>query len=84
MEVFLPRYSGPDRSGICVCGHPWNAHHLGVVMRQEYVEQTKEIYIPQECEAHGFNEAGGLKLVDGEWVDHCQGYIDSLENKDRK
>ncbi len=22
--------SGPNRSGICVCGHGWQEHHLGI------------------------------------------------------
>jgi len=81
--MYTPRYSGPNRSGICVCGHSWKRHHLGMVMRQEYANETNEAYIPQECEAFGFNEAGGMKLVDGEWVDHCQGYLDTLD-KDSK
>jgi len=45
-------------------------------MRQEYVEQTHEVYIPQECEAYGFNELGGLRCIDGYWVPHCNGYQD--------
>jgi len=77
--MFTPRYSGPNRSGICVCGCSWDAHHLGWVMRQDYMDQTKEIYIPQECTAFGFNEVGGMKFVNGEWVDHCHGYLDTLD-----
>lgn len=60
-------------SGMCVCGHSWERHHLGVVMKQEYVEQTGEAYIPQECEAFGFNEMGGL---DREGKTHCHAYLD--------
>jgi hypothetical protein len=73
-----PRYSGPNRSGICVCGHSWKQHHLGMVMNQDYVEETGEIYIAQECEAYGFNEAGGLKFdkETHEWEDHCHQYRD--------
>jgi hypothetical protein len=74
-----PRYSGPNRSGVCVCGHSWDRHHLGMVMRQEYVDATGEGYIPQECEAFGFNEAGGLMPVNGEWIHHCSGYRDMME-----
>jgi hypothetical protein len=48
-------------------------------MRQDYMDQTKEIYIPQECTAFGFNEVGGMKFVNGEWVDHCHGYLDTLD-----
>ena len=72
------RYSGPGRSGICVCGHGWEQHHLCLVMNKEYIEATGEGYIVCECEAYGFNEAGGLQCVDGWWVEHCSGYRDSL------
>ena len=68
-----PRYSGPNRSGICVCGHSWKEHHLGLVMKPEYVKETGEIYIPQECEHYGFNEDGG-KDAGGNL--HCNGYRD--------
>lgn len=71
-----PRYSGPGRSGICTCGHPWDQHHLGLVVNQAYVDQTHEGYIPQECEAYGSNEMGGLN-PDG--TTHCHFYVDSLE-----
>lgn len=70
------RYSGPNRSGICKCGHSWEDHHLGVVLNQEYAEQTKEAYLPEECEYFGFNEMGGLN-TDGN--DHCHRYVDSME-----
>ena len=71
------RYSGPNRRGVCVCGHSWQAHHLSKVMRQEYVEETGEGYIPDECCFYGSNEVGGLQYVDGEWIPHCSGYKDS-------
>ncbi len=75
-----PRYSGPNRSGMCICGCPWDKHHLGMVMREEYAKATKEGYIPQECEAFGFNEVGGMKMNDFDvWEDHCHRYKDSLE-----
>ena len=70
------RYSGPGRVGICICGHSWEYHHLGVVMNQEYGDATGEAYVPQECEFFGFNETGGLKYEGGDWVDHCQRYKD--------
>ena len=75
-----PRYSGPNRSGMCVCGHPWDEHHLGVVMNREYAEATGEAYVPQECEHFGFNERGGLGFVNGKWVDHCHNYRDTGES----
>lgn len=76
---YEPRYSGPNRTGICVCGCRWDDHHLGIVMNQAYYEATKESYVPQECEAFGFHEASGMKHESGEWVDHCQGYRDQGE-----
>jgi hypothetical protein len=76
MTEWQPRYSGPLRSGICVCGHPWDDHHLGIVMNPAYSEQTGESYIPQECEFYGWNETGGL---DEDGKAHCFQYQDSLE-----
>ena len=72
-------YSGPGRSGTCVCGHSWQDHHLGCVVRPgaSYVQSGgvvwEEAYVPQECEAYGCNEDGGL---DAEGNDHCHGYRD--------
>jgi hypothetical protein len=74
-----PRYSGPNRTGTCVCGCRWDEHHLGVVMNLEYATATGEAYAPDECERYGFNEMGGLQLVDGKWVDHCHHYRDQKE-----
>lgn len=71
------RYSGPGRTGICVCGCSWDSHHLGIVMNSAYREATGEGYVPEECETFGFNEVGGMKQVDGKWVDHCHRYEDS-------
>lgn len=65
MSKYTARYSGPNRSGVCVCGHSWEKHHLSCVMNREYAEATGESYVPQECEAFGFNERGGLALIDG-------------------
>lgn len=77
-DLNIPRYSGPNRSGVCVCGHSWEDHHLGVVMNREYGDATGEAYLPQECEHFGFNEVGGLECVDGKWLDHCHSYHDSM------
>lgn len=71
-----PLYSGPNRSGTCRCGHSWDRHHLSIVMNQKYFEETSEAYVPQECEAFGFNEMGGL---DDNGNDHCRGYRDTLD-----
>lgn len=67
------------RTGICICGCRWDQHHLGLVVKQAYVDETGEAYIPQECERWGFNEGGGMKydVVKGSWEDHCHGYRDT-------
>lgn len=73
----LPLYSGPGRSGICKCGCSWKDHHLGMVLNPDYIEDTGEVYIPQECEKYGFNERGGYG-PNGE-PNHCHQYKDSKE-----
>lgn len=79
VAAWKARYSGPECSGTCKCGHRWDRHHLGIVMNQNYAETTKEGYVPQECEFYGCNEAGGLRLNDetGEWEEHCSYYEDA-------
>lgn len=67
------RYSGPNRSGICVCGHRWDQHHLSLILKPGAAEELGEGYIPGECLAYGSNEMGGLQWVDGELVEHCMG-----------
>jgi len=52
-----------------------------MVMKQEYVNETGEIYIPEECCKYGFNEVGGMKYENGEWVDHCHRYKDTMEGE---
>lgn len=74
MMEYKSRYSGPGATGICVCGHSWQDHHLGMVMNDEYRESTGESYVPEECEFYGFNETGGLHS-DGSI--HCMSYKDS-------
>ena len=76
-QTLIPQYSGPDRSGICVCGHSWDRHHRMIVMNKEYIEETQEGYVLGECTFHGFNEAGGMMQDENdEWVPHCSGYRD--------
>src|SRR6266702_1036810 len=77
--IGVRRYSGPNRSGICKCGHSWRDHHLGVVMNVEHYEATGESYVPQECEFFGCNEMGGL---DRDGNDHCGHYVDMMEEKE--
>lgn len=49
---------------LCVCGHQAFEHH-----RSWFGSGGALI---EECEAFGYNETGGMELVDGNWVDHCQ------------
>lgn len=74
-QTNIARYSGPGRSGICICSHSWEDHHLGIVLRQEYIDETHEYYIPEECEFYGCNEMSGK---DAEGNEHCWKYQDSL------
>lgn len=69
-------YSGPGRTGICVCGHAWDQHHLGIILNHDgdSPEAMHEAYIPQECEVFGHNETGGL---DASGHEHCWSYRDS-------
>lgn len=66
-------------SGVCVCGHSWQEHHLGFIMNEQAMAEILEQqsnhpgYVPQECEAYGFNESGGL---DENGDQHCQQYVD--------
>jgi hypothetical protein len=82
--MYKPKYSGPGATGICVCGCSWEDHHCGMAMNLEYVAQTGEAYIPDECTNYGFNEVGGMKYNEEtqEWEDHCYGYRDSGLTKD--
>lgn len=70
-------YSGPGRTGRCICGHSWEDHHLGMIMNEEWSAPRSngvvEIYLPQECEYYGSNEDGGL---DADGKDHCHRYRD--------
>ena len=82
MEKREPKYSGPNCNGICVCGCSWEDHHMSIVMRQEYIDETGEYYILGECDAFGFNESGGLKWNEEthEFDEHCYQYKDSKLN----
>lgn len=81
MSEYKPRYTGPGKVGICICGCAWDEHHLNVVMNVEYHMATGEAYAPGECEHYGFNEVGGMKFnkETKTWEDHCQRYIDQGE-----
>ena len=74
-----PIYSGPGKSGLCLCGHLWEDHHLSMAMRQEYVDVVKEGYLPGECLRYGCNETGGMRYDRSVhmYVDHCFGYRDA-------
>lgn len=58
-------------SGICMCGHSYLDHHLGMVLNPDYVAVGE--YLPEECEFFGSNEFGG---VDDEGKEHCWHYVD--------
>ncbi len=45
-------------------------------MNADYAKATGEAYVPEECEHFGFNEVGGMQLIDGKWENHCQSYCD--------
>jgi hypothetical protein len=60
-------------SGICLCGHSYEEHHLGVVANPEAAAVIGD-YLPQECEFFGFNENGGL---DENGNEHCRHYVDT-------
>lgn len=79
MTHIRPRYSGPGRTGICVCGHRWDDHHLGIVLNPAYIDATGEGYFPQECEFWGCNEEGGL---DDKGERHCFQYRDQGEEEE--
>ena len=82
MTDWKPRYSGPDCSGICKCGHSWEDHHLGFVMNEEYYNATKESCVPEECCFYGCNEEGGMMpgvFPEDDWVYHCNNYEDNKE-----
>lgn len=70
-------------SGVCVCGHSYEDHHLGLIMNSEILAEIREQepnhppYLPQECEYFGCNETGGLD-TDGNI--HCDNYQDK-DNK---
>lgn len=71
-----PKYSGPNRTGVCRCGHSWEDHHTSAVLSEEYIDITGEVYFPEECEYFGANEAGGL---DEKGMAHCFAYRDEKE-----
>lgn len=65
-------------TGMCICGHAFDRHHLGIIANTEAYEIMGP-YLAQECEAFGFNEMGGL---DEDGNEHCGWYID-VEDLDR-
>lgn len=78
------------RTGMCKCGHSWEEHHLGMVLNTEamkvYAEYDSPLYVPQECEHYGSNEAGGLKYDEENdvWVAHCFGYEEDPNAEDQR
>ena len=60
-------------SGICLCGHTWERHHLSMVARKEFTDLLNEGAMPGACLAFGCNEREGLDEKDEL---HCFGYVD--------
>ena len=83
-------YTPKVRTGVCKCGHSWEDHHLGMVINADAIEVYKKydapLYMPQECEYYGCNEAGGMEYIGAEdrWVDHCQQYEEDPNAEDQR
>lgn len=67
-------------SGVCMCGHSWEEHHLGMVMRPE-IAAVIGPYVPGACLKYGSNEDEGL---DEHGELHCAGYVDKDEPDEAK
>ncbi len=52
-------------SGICVCTHPFQRHHISFALNPEYKKQTGECQIADECLHYGFNE--GTQRAASRW-----------------
>lgn len=61
---------------MCQCGCPENEHHISW-----FTIGTKII---EECEAFGYNETGGMKYVNGEWVEHCMRFRPASKSEIRR
>ena len=59
-------------SGVCLCGHSYEDHHLSMVMNPE-AYAIMGPHLPAECVFFGTNEDAGL---DENGDDHCHGYVD--------
>jgi hypothetical protein len=68
----MSKFKKQNLSGMCICGHAFDRHHLGIIANKEAYEIMGP-YLAQECEAFGFNEMGGL---DEDGKEHCGWYID--------
>ena len=75
---YKPVYSGPNRSWVCICGHHWSDHRFGCVTNNQYYNETRESYVPEECEVYDCNETGGLDTVG---QPHCFRYKDKKAEK---
>lgn len=75
-------------SGICVCGHRWDQHHLHLIVNTKVLDFIKKNYpshppyVPGGCEFYGFNENEGMMPHDEEgWAVHCRSYLDTHDNE---
>ena len=62
-------------SGVCMCGHRYEDHHLGMVLNPAAYAVIGP-HLPEECEFFGCNEDGGL---DENGEEHCHRYVDAEE-----
>jgi hypothetical protein len=62
-------------SSVCMCGHSYEDHHLGIVLNPE-AYAVMGPHLPDECEFFGSNEDGGL---DENGNEHCHRYVDAEE-----
>lgn len=60
-------------SGMCICGHSYNQHHLMMCATQEAADAVGAPSVPGACLAYGCNEMEGL---DKDGNPHCFQYVD--------
>ena len=68
-------------SGICLCGHIYADHHIGIVMSVKVAVEKGTCMVPDVCCRYGCNEDEGL---DRDGNVHCFGYVDREEPDEAK
>jgi hypothetical protein len=61
-------------SGVCLCGHKVESHHLACIVKQEVIDLIGECVVPGSCLWFGCNEDEG---VDEDGNDHCWSFVDA-------